>query len=625
MTTHVIRPTVARVVAAVALALLAAPTAAQTPAPTQGKPHVFVDLNSAAITSVLPFDERFVLVGKPGDRLQTLDVWYDFVARLTRERCDALVKAPALLDRNDPAYEPPVQPLLPDSANARWTRRATPVDSFWLEIGALAANEDYAFCFRTLSSLTASDSTTFVRDATTALNEAVRTWIAAHATATSFSAEALRGFQQTLRAALKTDRPLRIPEKSILAPSPDAAVISARFVALATPLVTRRRAIENVCAQRQIRAPGSPDPVCFPPEGSGEMPEQLRRDTTLATALQWMSRQRALPALARRAVDAEGDGAQWLRATGALLLALADPLPEGRIAEIALGRLPITTPRAATPGVVNLGAVLDTAPVASWGRNLDSTIARLSDVHALVVWAQERQSRKVAPGPAGDCRAPDPAYRRPAAERPSPAELCTLLVVVDKAQRQAVRQRENVTQLAERITTFQRAVAGLMTDVVAFDLAGVLILGSSYADYETRARWYIGQDLGVLYAARRGDVRAVTPYVGANIYFRPVNRRARVGIACAVTLRCISATIGVTTNDVSEDDRYSGVLGGKAIVLGVGTRVFDFFRVAYVSPLVYARTDASSGRRLRALYGASASIDADLKEVIGALGKALFP
>jgi hypothetical protein len=87
----------------------------------------------------------------------------------------------------------------------------------------------------------------------------------------------------------------------------------------------------------------------------------------------------------------------------------------------------------------------------------------------------------------------------------------------------------------------------------------------------------------------------------------------------------MSLTLGITTNAVAETDRYSGVLSGKAAVVGVGTRLGDFLRASYMLPVVYSYADATRRQRLTVLQSVSISLDADLLDLLGSFGKALFP
>jgi hypothetical protein len=168
------------------------------------------------------------------------------------------------------------------------------------------------------------------------------------------------------------------------------------------------------------------------------------------------------------------------------------------------------------------------------------------------------------------------------------------------------------------------AVVMVVRTVVARELEHVGLWTSTAASYHARARWYVSQDLGVLYGTR-GDDREVSPYLGLNFYLRPVNKRSPLrGLSLS---RRLALTLGVTTQNLKEEDEYSGVISGKAFVVGAGVRVADFFRVSYAAPLVYTFSgpDDDRRRRVAAFHALSLSIDADLREVISGLANAIFP
>jgi hypothetical protein len=83
----------------------------------------------------------------------------------------------------------------------------------------------------------------------------------------------------------------------------------------------------------------------------------------------------------------------------------------------------------------------------------------------------------------------------------------------------------------------------------------------------------------------------------------------------------------VTTSKFESADHYSGVLGGIPLVVGVGTRLGSFLRVSYNVPLVYTYRfdpDGTSHRRLDRLNSVALTLDADIRDILGALGNSLF-
>ena len=60
---------------------------------------------------------------------------------------------------------------------------------------------------------------------------------------------------------------------------------------------------------------------------------------------------------------------------------------------------------------------------------------------------------------------------------------------------------------------------------------------------------YVGADAGVLYA---GDVAIGAFYVGSNIYFRPVNKDAPLGLG-SITRR-LALTVGITVSPIADEN-----------------------------------------------------------------------
>jgi hypothetical protein len=275
---------------------------------------------------------------------------------------------------------------------------------------------------------------------------------------------------------------------------------------------------------------------------------------------------------------------------------------------IARGQTPLSNPRLPTEGNANIETRSSSSDLRPWADNLDSTLVRLRELRDLVNYA------------AGDKPLRDSLGV-------SLAELDTARLKIEQARTAAAQQRINIRNVMERLDVMDAAVLGVASGVVARDLKQAGIATTSSASYETRARWHVGQDIGVLYAFRGDDTRETAPYLGVSIFLRPVNKRGELPAFCPLDLRCTGFNLGVTTSKFEEKDRYTGVLGGIPLVVGVGTRLGDFLRLSYNVPLVYTYrfdADGTAHRRLDRLNSVTLTLDADIRDILGGLSTSLF-
>lgn len=95
----------------------------------------------------------------------------------------------------------------------------------------------------------------------------------------------------------------------------------------------------------------------------------------------------------------------------------------------------------------------------------------------------------------------------------------------------------------------------------------------------TNANIYVGLDLGLFYAP---DLSRAAAYFGANIYFRPVNKRASLRQRGGVGRR-LSITVGVSFTDLKIDEGETSIeplLGSRSnLMLGVGYRLAQSLRI----------------------------------------------
>jgi len=120
-------------------------------------------------------------------------------------------------------------------------------------------------------------------------------------------------------------------------------------------------------------------------------------------------------------------------------------------------------------------------------------------------------------------------------------------------------------------------------------------------------------------------LETAVPYVGSNIYFRPVNRdaplRSRGGF-----LRRFSVNLGVSTNSVARSGRRTDLFGSQSVIAGAGYRLTDIFRVG-AGAVVFRAEDPNpllSRKRLAVSPYAALSFDFSLAKTFKGIGN-LFP
>ena len=135
-----------------------------------------------------------------------------------------------------------------------------------------------------------------------------------------------------------------------------------------------------------------------------------------------------------------------------------------------------------------------------------------------------------------------------------------------------------VSALADRT----RALANALDELTLRLLNDVRILASTVGNFSTRHSWYISADLGLAYAP---VIDEIFPYLGTNIYFRPVNKAAPLsslgGFGQTFTRRA-SAMIGITfgNSEITETNRRAPLFNSQYLLLGGGFRMTDAIRLA---------------------------------------------
>jgi hypothetical protein len=95
-------------------------------------------------------------------------------------------------------------------------------------------------------------------------------------------------------------------------------------------------------------------------------------------------------------------------------------------------------------------------------------------------------------------------------------------------------------------------------------------------DGRTEQKNYVSLDVGILYA---GDIGIGALYVGGNIYFRPVDKKAPLKAFSSVGQR-LALTVGLTLSSVADENNRtrSDLFWNQSLVLGGGYRIASSVR-----------------------------------------------
>jgi hypothetical protein len=168
--------------------------------------------------------------------------------------------------------------------------------------------------------------------------------------------------------------------------------------------------------------------------------------------------------------------------------------------------------------------------------------------------------------------------------------------------------------LTARSEGIQSLADGLSIAAAAVQLANASTLGN----FQTNQANYISLDAGLTWAPELEDV---VPYMGTNVYFRPVNRNAplrSLGSFRQTFSRRFSLTLGLTLSSIADETSAGGaqndLFGNQSLMLGGGLRVTDAMRLG-TGAIIFKQDDPSpliAEEKLNVSYYLSFSFDIDV-------------
>jgi hypothetical protein len=168
--------------------------------------------------------------------------------------------------------------------------------------------------------------------------------------------------------------------------------------------------------------------------------------------------------------------------------------------------------------------------------------------------------------------------------------------------------------LTARAKALDDLTATVQLATTAFQLASSTTVGN----FQTSQANYISADGGLMMAP---EIDELVPYIGTNIYLRPVNKDAplrSLGTFGQTFSRRFAITLGLTTSSVAETEGNvtlrDNLFGSQSLVLGAGLRITDMIRIG-TGALVFREDDPSpliNELSVSATYYFSVSFDLDV-------------
>lgn len=148
---------------------------------------------------------------------------------------------------------------------------------------------------------------------------------------------------------------------------------------------------------------------------------------------------------------------------------------------------------------------------------------------------------------------------------------------------------------ASQVQTNQQARSASLDSLVdEVDLqareAGVLLQSNTLGSFKTQQSWYIAGDFGFLYGP---EIEKSVPYLGTNIYFRPVNKAVPLSQKGGFGRR-FAVTLGLTVKSVADENPQtrSDLFNNNSLLLGAGLRLTDSARIG-AGALIFEESNPS--------------------------------
>jgi hypothetical protein len=178
-----------------------------------------------------------------------------------------------------------------------------------------------------------------------------------------------------------------------------------------------------------------------------------------------------------------------------------------------------------------------------------------------------------------------------------------------------------VPDVKKSLNSRHDAIAAMASRLAVEIDAGTIVGTSTINQAVTPATLYFSIDAGLLGSYHIG----VCPYLGLNIYCRPINKNAPLRQRGDWWHR-FAFVFGVTTSTVADDrtpKTRDGLIGNYGLVLGCGTRLTESFRVG-VGVMLFHKKNVSpllNGMEIAVAPYLSFSFDWNIVKTVAGIGK----
>jgi hypothetical protein len=192
-------------------------------------------------------------------------------------------------------------------------------------------------------------------------------------------------------------------------------------------------------------------------------------------------------------------------------------------------------------------------------------------------------------------------------------KLRTLADAIGRTQVAVRFTRDVLADLGKVLAMRDQALAQVMNQLSDDLEQNVTLIATSIGQFATRHAWYIGADLGFAWIP---GIEETTPYIGTNVYFRPVNKDAPLVGETDSFSRRASAMVGVTVASSLDRGRVrENLFDHRMLLLGGGLRLNDSLRIAG-GILAFKAPDPNpfiDNTRLKYTFFVSGSVDWDVR------------
>jgi predicted RNA-binding Zn ribbon-like protein len=531
---------------------------------------ILVDLNAAAIEGTLPFEVPFILTGTAPARTIRLRIE---VANTAGKRGGS--QAQSQSQSQCSTEQPGDQKLFENAPGYEWRQRngASTTDTpFAIPIlDPLAAQQTYRFRFTLLKQLDADAAMKFTKDAATRIDRAL-SGVSLKTPSDAVASVLRETLRQEFRIVLGCGRVLAA--SSLF--GDDATWVDHRREFLARvvrDVLTPQRAREVALDQYDI--------------SSGALSEALSAQLTSPALSRFFAAAATVPEM-KVIVDRNKDGVSLIE------------LQKMEIVRLATGQPPT-------------GDDLDVMTVAD-SASMIVVKARYSTLFARIAALREAMERLT-----DDARFKDMLVALIKRKSLSQSDLDDVRAGIAKVTIPLGLAGQIESQLGRAAVAIAPRTRGILAladaaDVLARDM--FVEEAQTSGDYQTQATWYVSADAGLAWGT---GLSTVVPYVGTNVYFRPINKNAPLRDYGDFWHR-FSLTIGTSVKTISDNATRFDIFGTQAVIAGAGLRVTQSLRLG-AGTIVFKKLNENPLRTDKVLatdlyFGGSFDLD-----VVSTLGK----